>query len=221
MGINTPVPPKELTAPLLRLTDPTDRNLVSAALDLLPAHAIDQVCWDMPQYIPQVNFRIAYTTDALLVKYTVSETSHQAKYTLTNDPVFKDSCVELFIAVDTSGYYYNFEFNSLGTCLASFGRDRNDRVKLDKALIATIDRWATWKEYAPEKPSFKWELTIKLPPAIFRYNAIDQFASGTYKINLYKCGDELPGPHYMAWNAVLNPIPDFHQSAYFGLLTLE
>jgi hypothetical protein len=221
MGVSTLVGQKEIIAPLLSLTDTGNKILVNDAFSSLPHYLIDQICWRLPQFVPSVSFKIGYTPDALLIKFNVSETSHKAQYAHSNEPVFKDSCVEFFMATDESGYYYNFEFNSLGTCLASYGSNRNDRVKLDKDVIATIDRWVTWNEYSPEKPLFNWELTVKFPPAAFCYHAMHHFTAGTYRVNLYKCGDELPEPHFIAWNPILSPVQDFHQLGYFGLLKLQ
>lgn len=47
---------------------------------------------------------------------------HRAAYRQCNEPVFKGSYVEFFIAVDDRGNYYNFEFNTLGTRLGSYGK---------------------------------------------------------------------------------------------------
>ena len=41
------------------------------------------------------------------------------------------------------------------------------------------------------------------------------------RANCYKCGDLTPKPHYLSWNPVVNPTPDFHRSCDFGAMILE
>ncbi|MDB5208419.1 MAG: hypothetical protein JWR72_3494 [Flavisolibacter sp.] len=207
---------KELIAVRLPMPDVTNQSLITEILDRLAKHPIKEICWDELSNVPEVSFTVACNEAALFVKFYVSEAFHQAVYRQTNDPVFKDSCVEIFIAVDDSGGYYNFEFNSLGTCLASFGSDRNNRKKLSDETICSINRWVTWKKISPVTNSFLWELTLVLTPPVFCFNNICQFTANYYKVNFYKCGDALLEPHYLAWNPIPNPIRDFHQPAYFG-----
>ena len=39
--------------------------------------------------------------------------------------------------------------------------------------------------------------------------------------NFYKCGDETPHPHYLAWSALSSDHPDFHRRQDFGQLLPE
>jgi Carbohydrate-binding family 9 len=41
------------------------------------------------------------------------------------------------------------------------------------------------------------------------------------KANFYKCGDKLAQPHFLAWNRIETPEPDFHQPAFFGDIEFE
>jgi hypothetical protein len=211
---------KVVTAQHFNALPVADMAATNLFLEGLEHQPIDQVCWFPLQNIPVVRFAAAYTNDALLIKYYVRETAHRAVYTQPNDPVFKDSCVELFIAVDQSGNYYNFEFNTLGACLASYGKDRNNRIKLTSEVIGTIKRWVEWKQYSPQNNRFEWELTLILPVTAFCFDSVVCNSSQSFRVNLYKCGDDLAEPHYLAWNPVLSERPDFHQSQFFGLLKL-
>ena len=40
----------------------------------------------------------------------------------------------------------------------------------------------------------------------------------TMRANFYKCGDLLPRPHFLSWNAISLPRPDFHCPEFFGTL---
>ncbi len=211
---------KIITASYIKTPDLAEHVLIETALVKLPKYAVNYSCWNKLNDMPQVTTTIAYRNLALVVMFDVIEISNRATYTKSNDPVFKDSCVELFIAIDDSGYYYNFEFNSFGTCLASYGKDRQNRQKLQPQVIDTINRWVNWKEFSPQKPVYRWTLTFSLPPQVFCYHNIRQFKPATYKVNLYKCGDELPEPHYLAWNPITTAEKDFHQPEFFGTLIL-
>lgn len=211
---------KEIIVPYLLPTGLNSPEVIATELNRLEADNLDQVCWVKPPHVPVVSFVIAYNENALFVKFYVHETCHRAVCTNPNDPVFKDSCVEMFIAVDNSGSYYNFEFNSLGTCLSSYGKDRYNRKMLDKQIIRTIACRVEWKEISPANKIYNWELTFILKPSVLCYNQITSFTPGNFTANFYKCGDALEEPHYLAWNPVLSAVPDFHQPAFFGVLKL-
>lgn len=205
----------------LTIADIFDWDKIDSVLNELEPQQIDEICWEKPYKTPTVNFVTAYHPQALMVKFYVEENTHQAIYQHANDPVFKDSCVEFFIAVDGSGSYYNFEFNSLGACLASYGENRYDRKKLHPAQIETIRRKVKWVEKPPSALTYKWDITIIFPVTVFFYDNISCFKSNNYKTNFYKCGDDLVPLHYLAWNKVASSNPDFHQPKYFGILRLE
>ena len=46
----------------------------------------------------------------------------------------------------------------------------------------------------------------------------EQLKGKTFRANFYKCGDMLSVPHYVTWNPVGTPKPDYHRPEYFGEL---
>jgi hypothetical protein len=132
--------------------------------------------------------------------------------------VYEDSCVECFLSFDGAGYY-NFEFNARGTCLAAFGPSREDRQFLDPAVIAKIHRLPSLAGPLPQGPT-PWQLTIALPVGVFGHHALESLAGRAVRANFYKCGDGLPRPHFLTWNRVNTPEPDFHQPKFFGYARL-
>ena len=40
-------------------------------------------------------------------------------------------------------------------------------------------------------------------------------------MNLYKCGDSLARPHYLSWQPVATPHPDFHRPEFFKPVLFE
>lgn len=207
-------------ASALALPADAEQNQIDEYLDGVQRYAISNICWLTLQNIPEIDVVVAYTPDTLFLKYYINETSHLATYRASNDPVFKDSCVEFFIAVGNSGNYYNFEFNSLGTCLASYGKNRHDRLKLAPDIITEMNSRVKWINHSPATHQFEWELTVTLPVSVFCFDDIRFQPLQQYHVNFYKCGDDLPEPHYLAWSPVRSEVMDFHQPHFFGTLQL-
>ena len=168
-----------------------------------------------PQYDarPLVQFSIAHSNFAVLLRYSVRETETLARFTQPNEPVYRDSAVEFFIAFDQKGYY-NLEFNSLGTCLGGFGQDRDHRTGQPAALLKTIQAFA--KKPAPGDGLSLWSLTLLIPVNIFRFDPITSLSGKNCRVNFYKCGDDLQKPQYLAWNNIDWPTPNFHLPQFFG-----
>lgn len=208
--------PKRLPAPYLPFG--SDLEELSAALDAIGNHPVAEVCWPDFPYRPDVSVAVAHSNEWLLLKYDVQEEAVQARYTNTNEPVYEDSCVECFLSLDGKGYY-NFEFNARGVCLAAFGPSREERQFLDPGVIARIRRLPSLSGALPQGQA-RWQLTVAIPVAVFTHHRIKSLAGMEVRANFYKCGDKLPRPHFLTWNRVDTPEPDFHRPEFFGLLQL-
>lgn len=191
---------------------------ISSLLDLQARNAINEVPWPDYSYKPEVTFAAAYTRDALLLKYYVKEAALKAIYRNINDPVYKDSCVEFFIAFGNENRYYNLEFNCLGTCLMAFGPDRHERKLLPAATIGKIRSDVFIKSLPDQQDGIYWELTLVIPLDVFIYHQSLFLKDQAARANFYKCGDELPEPHFLAWNNINSEQPDFHLPQFFGSL---
>ncbi|MBK0383660.1 hypothetical protein I5M32_11890 [Pedobacter sp. SD-b] len=185
------------------------------------SYAINSNAWDY-KFAGKANFEIAYTDDALLVKFDVIEENILAIYNQPNDPVYKDSCVELFIALDNDQAYYNFEFNCKGTCLAGFGESKENRKLLDAKNIRNIRANSSFKSVIFEdKKMIKWELQLEIPKSVFQFHQIESFKRRAARLNLYKCGDDLPEPHFLSWRPIKSETPNFHLPEFFGNAVFE
>ena len=187
---------------------------ISELLDSVKKQNIDNLLWSKSGYKPTASFTMAYTENSILLKFHVIEKYFSAVYRQINDPVFKDSCVELFIAFDNQGYY-NLEFNSIGTALAGYGATKYDRPLIGKHLIQHIEFYPLINTINNNGLT-EWQLTLKIPFEVFERHDIKSLANRECKVNFYKCGDELPEPHFLSWNKIVNPQPDFHLPRYFG-----
>jgi hypothetical protein len=188
---------------------------ISQHLDMLQKNPIKHVLWNVLTYEPKVSFSIAYN-DCIFLKYFVKEKYIAAKYLNPNDPVYKDTCVEFFISFDKGVYYYNIEFNCLGTILMSYGCDRDNRLFSDPGVIKKIRTLSRIRFYNDvEESGGEWELTVMVPLEVFTNSIITSLHNKSCKANFFKCGDELPEPHYLAWNKIISSKPNFHLTGYF------
>lgn len=190
--------------------------------DSLPKNQIDNVNWaeQFPEK-PDVNFVIAHDGDNLYIKYTVKESVSQALELVDNNPVCVDSCVEFFISFDETGYY-NFEFNCIGTALLAFRKERKNSKKATSEIFSLIKRYTTVEREAfEEKHIDEWSLTVTIPKEAFFSHEISDLSGVKAIANFYKCGDNLSKPHFVSWNAIENPTPNFHKPECFGELDFE
>lgn len=202
--------------PLVKGLGSPDPSSASALLDSLSKNVIGNVPWPEYNYKPDVSFAISYTEECILLKYYVRENAFKAVYNLSNDPVYKDSCVEFFIALDDDNGYYNFEFNSIGTCLASYGKERSDRKSLPAGVIEKIKYQSFINaENSPEKVT-NWEITLVIPFTAFHAHNVTSLQNRGCRANFYKCGDDLPNAHFLTWNNITSQAPDFHLPQFFG-----
>ncbi len=208
---------------LIFSSDYPDLDSVSAALDTFVKNNIDQLNWAGFDYKPIVRFSIGYTDREIMLKYSITEDYFKAEKTESNQNVFEDSCVEFFMSPADDGIYYNLEFNGIGTCLLGTGTSRKDRQRADPEIIAGIRRKTSIgeKPVSERKGKFKWTITIAIPFGVFFHHKIKTLSGKTIRANFYKCGDMLTIPHYLTWNPVGTPKPDFHRPEFFGMVRFE
>lgn len=205
---------KELEVPQLpQLNKASSIKQVSEILDQLNKHALDIAPWPAFDYIPKATCTIAHNRDCIFLKYYVEEEVVKAAYYLPDDPVYKDSCVEFFIAFNNEEEYYNLEFNAIGTCKLNFGKNRNHRAIIPENLIKSI-KYLSIIQNAGKV--VQWELSLLIPTEVFFQHEFSSLSGQTCSANFYKCGDDLPTPHFLCWNNIETPEPDFHVRRCFG-----
>lgn len=185
---------------------------------------IDQVNWPKEYpYKPEVKFRIAYTGNAILLNYRVKEASVRAKYAGYNEAVWTDSCVEFFIIPGEDNTYYNVETNCIGTILVGAGAGRDNREHAPANVLDKVSRWSSLgsEPFDERIGETEWELALVLPYEVFFKNNVTSLDGKTVRANFYKCGDELETPHFLSWNKIDVPSPNFHLPEFFGTLTFE
>lgn len=186
----------------------------------LPVATIDHYLWLDNDYRPRVEIRACYSRRYIYLSFKVFESRIRARFTRFQDPVYKDSCVELFINPfpEKAIGYVNLEANALGTLLIAVGPDRVRRKAITRQdirgfrIIPSVRQpleGALGKEF--------WTLEYQLPLRLFEKHYGEKIAPGHIaQANFYKCGDETERPHYGAWSPVISDRPDFHRPEFFG-----
>ncbi len=212
----------DLVAPFLRhVTYSTPLSEIRNAIAPLQPVALSEVSWNIFPYKPAVTFVIAHTPDSIILRYNVRERHIRAVYRNTNDPVYKDSCVEFFLSFDGTSYY-NLEFNCMGTGLTGYGPAvRDQRERLPSYLIEKVLTDSVINTPASPAADTSWELLLHIPFELFYRENLTALSGEYVTANFYKCGDELPEPHYVSWKRIGVPNPDFHRPEFFGTLLFE
>lgn len=196
------------------------QDKMSAVFDHLTAHPISHVSWSQYPYLPKTAFKIAYTNQAILLNYEVEERYLRINSFQSNDPVYEDSCVEFFISFRDK-YYYNLEFNAVGVGLIGYGtKDKDSRERLANSTIEKIKSYSSIERNLETK-GVKWKLSLYIPLEIFEKEAISDLSGVEASANFYKCGDLLPEAHFVSWNPIEFPQPNFHLPEYFGQIKFE
>ena len=138
-----------------------------------------------------------------------------------DDPVYTDSCLELFLQpVPGNEAYVNFEMNCSGVTLSQFGKMRQGRVFL--------------KDFCALEPQVLPFTTVKNGQTAWGVELFlsDSLISGIYGIdyitkpctlrgNFYKCGDKTPCAHYGAYFPAGSAMLGFHNPSRFGRIILK
>lgn len=188
----------------------------------IPYHSLNHAPWikDYP-YCPHVEFAIAYEDEAILLHYRVEENAVRAVAKADGGNVWEDSCVEFFVSpVDDSTHYYNVECNCAGQLLLEGGRIKPDRQRPSLSVMHTIDRWASLGRtpFDTKVGQTRWEVALRVPLSAFFLHEVKTLAGTRMRANFYKCGDLLPAPHFLCWNAIDSVVPNFHRPDSFGEL---
>jgi hypothetical protein len=197
----------------------TQMEELSERLDQLEPNGIIFAPWATGAELPAVSFTIAHNSDAILLKYYVTEPEIKATYHNFNDPVYEDSCVEWFISFGNEADYYNLEFNCAGTARMAFGADRNERTFISARRLEAIRYMASIGN--DSAAGINWTLTLYLPKQLFKFHPNLQLEQTPVRVNFYKCGDGLSQPHFLCWSNIIADKPNFHLPAFFKEATFN
>ena len=187
-------------------------------------YKIDQVNWpDTFPEKPEVSVEVNNDHERLFLKWHVKGEQLRAVTTEDQGPVWEDSCVEFFCQVPGEKHYYNFECNCIGAMVASrrLGREE-DEQPLSKEQMDTIKRSCSFprEAFAERDGLWSWEVELQIPLALIFREQKPIFPQ-KLRCNFYKCADKTKKPHFLSWQPINLPKPNFHCPEFFSEITLE
>ena len=215
---------KTLIVPRVELLDNlTAADEISQILDTsAPLQAISCCNWEKQfPYRPLTGFVAAHSGKNLYVDFLVRCNYLRAVNYADQSPVSEGSCVEVFLQCNDGGEYWNFEFNCIGAVNASHRIHRPEPTRLTSDELASIRRFPTCgtKPFCEVEGLFTWNLLVVIPLKLL---GIDTVEPGTiFRGNFYKCASAASQPHFLSWNPIDTPAPDFHRPEFFGNLILQ
>jgi hypothetical protein len=180
---------------------------------------------------PRTQARLLHSADGLFGIFRVEDRYVRSRHTRFGDPVYEDSCVEIFLQPRPGLGYLNFEMNCGGALLASHVTDHR-RVpggfaaftRLPEAEAAQVRvRSSLPRTVDPELASpLEWQLSFFIPLALLETyvgGGLAPLAGRSWRANLYKCGDKTSHPHWASWAPLAER--NFHLPHCFGTLRFE
>ena len=172
-------------------------------------------------YTPDCNGSIARTASHLAVMFHVRGLDLRATQIEDNGRSWEDSCCEFFVTDPYDGTYYNFELTCIGSLLSSKRKSRLDSVLREKEDVARVIRHSSLAHEETEISDriFSWTVAMLIPYDLIGIDRDNVPVS--VRGNFYKCGDLTAHPHFLSWNPIGTPKPDFHRPEHFGELILR
>ncbi len=181
----------------------------------VPAITLDTANWE-PNPGIEVEVQIAWNEDRIMYHGIAHETEVRAEYDAPGCDVCQDSCLEFFYMPEGEETYINFESNPNRAIWLGIGTNMPDRIRLmlqDEKGILNLRSGRT---------TDGWELFADFPLSFTRmfYPGYEYREGNILKVNCMKCGDLTRKEHYLSWNPFDPEVKSFHNSAYFGRMTL-
>lgn len=162
---------------------------------------------------PHSEVRCVWCDEGVVIRFSSEEHPINVQYFHHNDPVNRDSCVEVFLNPNESedNRYLNFELNAAGVLHLQFG-DERCRKDIDDVEFQIF-------HIETHVSDLGWEARLVVPFSFLRLYYTD--LKDEWRANFYKCGDRTENPHYLCWAEIPTERPSFHQSKYFGRIRFE
>jgi hypothetical protein len=223
-------PPKQYLVRASAERPPLSSSWNDGAWSAAPALEVAEFRPESSDHRPRTRARLVHSAGGLSGIFRVEDRYVRCRHRSYQDPVYEDSCVEVFLQPRPDRGYLNFEMSCGGALLASHVTDHRRvpggfaaftklpaehgrRVALRASLPPLVE---------PEIQSpLDWELAFFIPFDLLEayVGPLGSPAGQLWWANFYKCADRSSHPHWAAWSPVdeLN----FHLPRCFGALRFE
>ena len=177
-----------------------------------------------------VTFRALWDSEALYIRFDVTDVSVRSIRTKQLGDVWCDSCVEFFVTPTELPKHFNFEINPGGMIHYSYIRNPQrlssgeyvDWTLGDEASIPSmLIHHSMPKTVSPEQfGEIRWTVAYRVPFSLLkRYEPafVEPTEGDVWRGNFFICGDELKEPRWGAWADIGKELA-FHQPSKFGYL---
>ena len=190
--------------------------------------SVARIEWFHPEgsdHRPAVDFRALWDKAELIARYTVTDRFVRCVHTGFQDPVYEDSCCELFVKPGDTGYF-NIEINAIGALLGSW---ITDPTRTDKGFAGQeplpaqadheIRRFTTLT--GPIDPEIdretRYEIEVRIPFVLLSQlsGTLPPKPGDRWRGNIYKCSENSSRPHWGAWSPIGDRL-EYHQPDRFG-----
>ena len=146
-----------------------------------------------------------------IVKLTSIEKNPLTTFEKDDDPVYRDSALEVFLNFAPDGNeYINFEVNSNGALLCHFGiKGKRKPIKSKTNTRARV---------FVEKLEDNWSVLLRIPYDLIK-DFFEEFkleSGSKITFNMYKICELESNRHFISHTFIPTEKPDFHQVAYFA-----
>ena len=213
---------KKVTIPQISVENYTTEEL-SKIFSNLQAEKI--ACCNWPEqfpYTPDAEVKAFHNGEKLFLQFSVTEKDIHSVISDNFGEVWTDPCVEFFVAPDEEGYY-NFECTCIGRMLVAHHRKEKETEKMPLDTLATIERYPSLgnDNFPLREGENRWNIIEVIPVTALFNHKIESWSGRKMHANFYKCGDNLPNPHFLSWNKIDVPRPNFHLQEFFGEVNFE
>lgn len=181
-----------------------------------------------PKFRPVIQAKLMYDDKNIYVIFHVQDKFVRSLFEGYNGGVSNESCVEFFFSPDTQhpDRYFHLEANAGGNPFFAWDSTRRRDIKFKPEEMDQFKIASTLpKKIDPEiTEPVTWTLECSIPLDMLRkYTAITEPKKGvTWTGNFFKtAGRVTSNTHYVTWNFVDTPRPDFHTPAFFGKLLFK
>lgn len=190
----------------------------------LPANAIG--CCNWPEefpYTPEASFKIFHDGANIYIKFSVKENDIKAAVSEDQGRTWTDPCVEFFVSPEGNLDYYNFECTCTGKLLLAWHPAGAPKEAADKEVLDSVKRFPSLgtETFPLRKGEYEWSVIEIIPATALFRSGIECLDGKEMTANFYKCGDELPTPHFLSWSEIEWEEPSFHRPEQFGKLIFE